>query len=126
MTSIYEQIGGQDALISVVDDFYGRVLADPDLAPFFTGTNLPRLKGRQVEFFAALLGGPDHYGPQTMKDVHRGRGIGQADFDRVAHLLAETLRDAGVPGHLVDQILAALAPLASDIVAPATPVAGGA
>lgn len=123
MTSIYEQIGGQEALITVVDDFYRRVLSDPGLAPFFTGTNLPRLKGRQVEFFAAALGGPDQYGGQTMKDVHRGRGIGQADFDRVATLLTETLRNAGVPGHLVDQILAAVTPLASDIVAPA---AGGA
>ena len=38
--------------------FYGRVLADDELAGFFTGTNMARLKGKQVEFFAAALGGP--------------------------------------------------------------------
>src|SRR5262245_21880572 len=37
MTSIYTEIGGHEALTSVVDDFYGRVLADPQLAPFFAG-----------------------------------------------------------------------------------------
>ncbi|NKQ53602.1 group 1 truncated hemoglobin [Amycolatopsis sp. K13G38] len=124
MTSIYDQIGGQEALIAVVDDFYVRVLKDADLAPFFAGANMNRLKGRQVEFFAGALGGPEHYVGQNMKEAHRGRGISQADFDRVAVLLAESLTDAGVPPHLVDQILAAVAPLAADIVSGAPLSAG--
>jgi hemoglobin len=123
MSSIYDQIGGQEALSAVVEDFYDRVLADPDLAVFFAGANLSRLKGRQVEFFAGALGGPDHYEGVTLKEAHRGRGIGQAQFDRVAGLLSDSLVDAGVPQHLVDQILAAVAPLAADIVSqPAKPM----
>ncbi|KAA9150645.1 group 1 truncated hemoglobin [Amycolatopsis acidicola] len=118
MTSIYDQIGGQEALTAVVDDFYRRVLADRGLAPYFAGANLPRLKGRQVEFFAKALGGPDFYDGLSMRDAHRGRGIGQEHFDRVAELLTESLRAAGVPGHLVDQIVTAIAPLAPEIVAP--------
>lgn len=58
MTSIHVQIGGHEALEAVVAAFYGRVLADDELAGFFTGTNMARLKGKQVEFFAAALGGP--------------------------------------------------------------------
>ena len=38
--SIYEQIGGPDAVAAAVERFYQRVLADPDLAPFFAGTDL--------------------------------------------------------------------------------------
>nr|WP_307849410.1 hypothetical protein [Qaidamihabitans albus] len=57
MTTVYEQIGGQEALATVVDDFYRRVLDDPELAGFFAGTNMARLKGRQVEFFAARSAG---------------------------------------------------------------------
>ncbi|GAB2966591.1 group 1 truncated hemoglobin [Amycolatopsis acidiphila] len=123
MTSIYDQIGGDEAISAVVDDFYDRVLADPGLAGYFAGTNLNRLKGRQVEFFAGALGGPDHYRGQTMKEAHRGRGIGRPQFDRVAQLLAESLRDAGVPPELVGQILTAIAPLAEDIVSPAATAA---
>lgn len=59
MSSIYQQIGGGEALEAVVEDFYARVLADEELAGFFSGTNMARLKGKQVEFFAAALGGPE-------------------------------------------------------------------
>ncbi|APU14917.1 MULTISPECIES: group I truncated hemoglobin [Actinoalloteichus] len=119
MTTIYEEIGGHEALITVVDDFYVRVLADPQLAPFFTGVRLARLKGRQVEFFAAALGGPGPYTGASMKSVHRGRGIEQAHFDRVAGHLADSLADAGVPAATIGRIIAAIAPLSSDIVSSA-------
>jgi hemoglobin len=104
MTSIYEAIGGREALVTVVDDFYERVLADADLAVFFRGTSLPRLKGMQVEFFTAALGGPDEYRGRSMKDVHRGRGI--------------TALAAGVPAETTEAIIGAVAPLSADIVAP--------
>jgi hemoglobin len=118
MASIYSNIGGHDALTMVVDDFYRRVLADPQLAPFFSGTNLPRLKGMQVEFFAAALGGPDEYSGQTMRDIHRGRGIEQVHFDLVAKYLAESLADAGVPEQTAGMIINTIAPLSRDIVSP--------
>ncbi|HEY1705347.1 MAG TPA: group 1 truncated hemoglobin [Trebonia sp.] len=116
-TTIYEAIGGQDALIAVVDDFYERVLADPELAPYFAGARMPALKGKQVEFFAAALGGPDVYQGQSMKDAHAGRGITRGAFDKVAYHLTNSLVGAGVPGDLVAQIIGAVAPLAGDIVA---------
>ncbi|MGH3168789.1 MAG: group I truncated hemoglobin [Trebonia sp.] len=116
-TSIYDAIGGDDALVAVVDDFYDRVLADPDLAPYFAGTRLPALKGKQVEFFAGALGGPQVYQGQSMRQVHAGRGITQSAFDKVAYHLTSSLVTAGVPGDLVSQIIGAVAPLADDIVA---------
>ena len=118
MASIYEEIGGQGALVAVVDDFYDRVLADPELTGFFTGINLRRLKGMQVEFFAGALGGPDEYHGRTMAEVHRGRGIAQDHFDRVAAHLHDALTAAGVPGDTADTIIGTVAPLAADIVSP--------
>lgn len=120
-TSIYDRIGGQEAIAAVVDDFYERVLADTDLRAFFAGANMNKLKGRQVEFFAGALGGPDAYDGPSMREAHRGRGIGQAHFDRVAELLADSLSDAGVPAETVRQIIEAIAPLAGDIVAQPAP-----
>jgi hemoglobin len=114
--SIYEAIGGEPALVAVVDDFYGRVLSDTQLAGFFAGANMPKLKGRQVEFFAAALGGPSRYQGASMRQVHAGRGISQADFDRVAYHLISSLSDAGVSGEIITQIAAAVIPLAGDIV----------
>src|SRR5271156_939210 len=82
--SIYDKIGGHEAIKVVVEDFYVRVLADDQLAGFFAGTNMSRLKGKQVEFFAAALGGPEPYPGAPMKHAHQGRGINMLHFNLVA------------------------------------------
>jgi len=114
--TIYQAIGGDSALAGVVDDLYVRILGDPELRGFFAGANMSRLKGRQVEFFGAALGGPQPWRGASMRDVHRGRGIGQEHFDLVAGHLVAALSDAGVPAGTVAQIVAAIAPLAGEIV----------
>lgn len=113
--TIYDRIGGHEAIEVAVDDFYVRVLADDELAGFFAGTNMNRLKGKQVEFFAAALGGPQPYTGAPMKQVHQGRGITMHHFGLVAAHLADALAGAGVPPETVTEILGAIAPLAPEI-----------
>jgi hemoglobin len=114
-SSIYEGIGGQEALELVVDDFYTRVLADNELSGFFSGTNMNRLKGKQVEFFAAALGGPEPYTGAPMKQVHQGRGIKTHHFGLVAGHLKDSLSSAGVRTETVVEIMALVTPLSADI-----------
>lgn len=118
--TIYDRIGGHEAIEVVVEDFYVRVLADNQLSGFFTGTNMSRLKGKQVEFFAAALGGPEPYTGAPMKQVHQGRGITMHHFGLVAGHLADALAAAGVPSETVSDILGAIAPLAPQIVSAET------
>jgi hemoglobin len=113
--TVYDRIGGHEAIEVVVEDFYVRVLADDQLSGFFTGTNMNRLKGKQVEFFAAALGGPEPYTGAPMKQVHQGRGITMHHFSLVAGHLADALSAAGVPSETVTEILGAIAPLAPEI-----------
>jgi hemoglobin len=115
VTTIYDRIGGREAIEAVVEDFYVRVLADDQLGGFFAGTNMNRLKGMQVEFFAAALGGPEPYTGAPMKQVHQGRGITMHHFSLVAGHLSDALTAAGVPSGTVVEILSAIAPLAPDI-----------
>jgi hemoglobin len=115
MSSIYKQIGGAAALEAVVEDFYDRVLADDELAGFFTGANMSRLKGKQVEFFAAAFGGPEPYTGAAMRQVHQGRGITMHHFNLVAGHLTDSLCAAGVPDGLIKQIIGTIAPLGDDI-----------
>ncbi|MBK0865500.1 group 1 truncated hemoglobin [Saccharopolyspora sp. HNM0986] len=109
--SIYDEIGGAPALEEVVSEFYRKVLADPALTEFFRGVNMSRLQGKQVEFFAAALGGPE-----PMRQVHQGRGIEQQHFDLVAQHLAASLNEVGVPADTVQRILTTISPLSADIV----------
>jgi hemoglobin len=113
--TIYERIGGYEALEVVVEDFYCRVLDDDHLSGFFAGTNMNRLKGKQVEFFAAALGGPKPYIGAPMKQVHQGRGITIHHFNLLAGHLMDSLTAAGVPEATIAEILRAISPLAANI-----------
>ncbi|HUY88134.1 MAG TPA: group 1 truncated hemoglobin [Pirellulales bacterium] len=57
-TSLYDQLGGEPSISAAVSMFYNRVMADPELRPFFEPSRLPRLLRRQTEFFTQALGGP--------------------------------------------------------------------
>jgi hemoglobin len=114
--SIYDSIGGAAAVSAAVDDFYGRVLADPDLAPFFTGTDMQHLKAHQRSFLAAAIGGPEIYAGRDMGTAHAGRGITDAHFDAVVAHLVDTLTGLGVPADIIGQVGGALVPLRTDIV----------
>ena len=46
--TLYDKLGGPEALEAAVDLFYEKVLADERLAPFFEGTNMMRLVIKQV------------------------------------------------------------------------------
>jgi hemoglobin len=115
MQTIFDQIGGYAALEVVVSEFYDRVLDDEELSHFFTGTNIARLKGKQVEYFAAALGGPEPYRGASMRDVHLGKGITPHHFGLVAEHLSNCLTAAKVPAEVVAQIIGAIAPLSADI-----------
>jgi hemoglobin len=115
VVAVYDRIGGHEAIEVVVEDFYVRVLADDQLRGFFTGTNMNRLKGKQVEFFAAALGGPEPYTGAPMKQVHQGRGITLHHFNLVARHLSDALAAAGVPSATVIELIGAIAPLAPEI-----------
>ncbi len=115
--SIYDSIGGAAAVRAAVDDFYDRVLADPELAPFFDGTDLQRLKAHQRSFIAAAIGGPEIFAGRDMASAHAGLGVTHAQFDAVVAHLVDTLTGLGVPRDIIGQIGAALTPLRASIVA---------
>jgi hemoglobin len=53
MPSVFQAIGGSQAVILAVDAFYARALADELLAPYFDGVDLQRQKRHTRAFLAA-------------------------------------------------------------------------
>ncbi|MFZ0593807.1 MAG: group 1 truncated hemoglobin [Bryobacteraceae bacterium] len=115
-TTLYERIGGDAALSVAVDRFYDRVLADSELASFFRGVNMQRLRGHQHAFLSQALGGPRKYSGASMAKAHARLSITQRHFDLVAAHLVGTLRELGVPEDLIGEVASAVTPLATDIV----------
>ena len=88
-SSLYERIGGANAVASLVERFYTRVFADADLRPYFDNAGLDQLERMQVEFFSAALGGPSAYSGRAVIHAHHGRGIKRVHFQAfVEHLFA--------------------------------------
>src|SRR3954451_9948489 len=58
---LYDRLGGQRAIVAVVDDFIGRVAADARINQRFANTDIPRLKSLLVEFVCMATGGPCKY-----------------------------------------------------------------
>ncbi|MCK9878226.1 group 1 truncated hemoglobin [Frankia sp. AgPm24] len=114
--SSYDTIGGAKAVEAAVDDFYVRITADPQLAPFFAGKDIPSLKAHQRAFISAAIGGPETYSGRVIPTVHAPLKINNAQFDAVVNHLLAALSGLGVSAPTAGDIGAALAPLRSEIV----------
>ncbi len=113
---LFASLGGAAVLRAAVDDFYDRVFADAELAPFFAASDRRRQRDHQFEFLAAALGGPNGYRGPSLRTAHRGRGITAAHFARVAGHLQAALSAVGVPDDVVRAIVATAARLQPEIV----------
>jgi hemoglobin len=114
--TLYQRISGEIAIHAAVDRFYERVVADPSLKHFFTNVNMVRLKGHQFAFLSQALGGPKQYSGTSMEVAHASLAIEQYHFDLVATHLVQTLQELGVSEEVIGGVVAAVAPLASQIV----------
>jgi hemoglobin len=114
-STLYDKVGGRDALGVIVEDFYCRVLDDDHLANFYAGSDMKRVKAKQVEYLSAILGGPGAYTGTSMRQAHEGRGITMHHFAMVAAHLADSLCAAGLHPETITEILRAIAPLAGEI-----------
>jgi hemoglobin len=114
--SDYEIIGGGSAVSAVVNDFYGRVLGDSQLAPYFEEVDLARLKRHQVLLVTKLLGGPDHYTGRPLDEAHDGLGITHDDLAAVVSHFAAAMKAAGAADDIVLRAVAGVAANEPDIV----------
>ena len=114
--SIYDEIGGAESVAAAVEDLYRRLLADPDLAPYFAGTDLARLKAHQRAFIAAALGSSQVHARRDMAAAHAGLVITGGTFDSVVGHLVDTLASLDVPDPTIAAIGSVLAPLRGEIV----------
>jgi hemoglobin len=117
--SLYEQLGGDAMVAKTVTRFYGRVVADPLLRPFFEGMDMRRMEAMQKAFLTTAFGGPNAYSGRDMRRAHERlvqRGMGDAHFDAVVKHLDSTLAELEVNKTLRDWARALTESLRKDIL----------
>ena len=114
--NLYERIGGATVVESLVDRFYDRVMADPELKPFFKHSSHDGLRKMQREFFGAALDGPVDYSGLAIGQTHHGRGISRRHFALFVKHLLETLQSfEEIDRRDVDEIIRRISMYADEV-----------
>ena len=114
--TLFDRVGGAPAVDALVDEFYARMLADPDLMSWFTGVDVGRLKEHQRAFIAVGLGGPEYYEGRSMREAHGGLSVDTIAYSRTVDHLRESLTALGVEDPLRSQIVSQIERLRPMIV----------
>jgi hemoglobin len=118
--TLYQQLGGEQAITATVGMFYDKIMADAALAPFFAELDMDRQIDKQIAFMTMAFGGPHHYDGRSLRDAHAGlvaRGLGPEHFVRVAGHLHDTLVALDVPPALIDQVMGIVGSTRSEVLA---------
>jgi len=117
--SLYQRLGGYDAIAAVVDDFIGRLVGDPRFEKFFTGFSLDskkRIRQHLVDQLCLATGGPCVYLGREMKPTHQGLGITEDDWTAAVKHLSDSLDKFKVPKKEKGEVLTLVSTLKKDIV----------
>jgi hemoglobin len=114
--SLYQRLGGRDAIVAVVDDAVDNITADRRINKRFDMAGLPALKKNLVDLICLRSGGPCTYTGRNMSDVHEGMFISDAEFDAMMQDITASLDKLKVPPRERTEALAALGQMRNSIV----------
>jgi len=117
--SLYERLGGYDALTKVVDEFISQLGKDKQLSRFLVGLSddsKKKLRQHVVDQFCQVTGGPCIYIGREMKTVHTGLKITESDWEIAAKALVAALDKYKVGQKEKDEVVAFVTGLKKDIV----------
>jgi hemoglobin len=117
--SLYQRLGGYDAVAAATDDLLGRLLGDPRINGFWKGISADkRRKARQliVDFMTEAAGGPAYYLGADMKKAHEGMQINTDDWAVFMEHATATLSHLAVPERETGEVLGFLESLRGDVV----------
>jgi len=115
-SSLYNRLGGKDAITAVVDDFVAGCANDSRINAKFARSDIARLKSMLVDQVCEATGGPCTYVGRNMKGTHEGMGVTTGEFDALMEDLVSTLEQFNVPNAEKEELLGLLGPMEPDIV----------
>ncbi len=117
--TLYERLGGYDAVSAVVDDFAAKLFDDPVVGARFFGMSDDSREGfrqKNKNLVCAATGGPCKIISRSAATTHGGLGIKASEFAIVAQHLVDTLNKFDVREKEHNELMAIIASLRPDIV----------
>ncbi len=123
--SLYERLGGVNAIAMVVDRFSDQIVKNPKLNanPALKAWNetgqLPGLKFMRTLWVCRATGGPFQYTGRALGEAHKHLHITSDEFDEVGAEIARALDYFNVPEREQQELLAAIVSRKAEVVNPA-------
>jgi hemoglobin len=117
--TLYERLGGYDAITAVTNDLLPRLNADPQLGRFWAHRGedgVKREKQLLIDFLCASTGGPVYYRGRDMVLTHRGMRISESDWNVFLGHAAATLAKFQVPAAEQQEVVTLVQSLKKEIV----------
>ena len=105
--SLFEQLGGMQAVDVAVNVFYAHVINDERINHFFRWVDMETQSYKMKTFLACALGAPINFSGKSLKESHSHlvkAGLKDEHFDAVLENLAATLRELGIAEDLIAQV----------------------
>ena len=119
--TLYERLGGYDAIAAVAGELLPRLQADARLGRFWQHRGedgVQREKQLLIDFLCASAGGPLYYTGRDMKTAHRGMRISESDWSSFLGHVHATLEAFRVPAAERDEVVGFVQSTKADIVEP--------
>jgi len=117
--SLYERLGGYDAISAVANALLPRLESDEKLQRFWANRGadgIEREKQLLIDFLSNAAGGPLYYTGRDMLTSHKGMNIDADDWQRLINHLTATLDSFDVPEREKSEVLAFIDSTRQDIV----------
>ena len=115
-SSLYDRLGGVDAITAVVRAVVDRQMKDDRISQKFARTNEDRLIKEFVDMICQATGGPCTYTGRDMTEAHHNMGVTGGEWDAFVEDIVAVLNDFKVGKAEQDELLNILAPLRGEIV----------
>lgn len=112
--SLYERLGGYDAIAALVDDFMGHMFSDKQVGRFYIGhsaNSKKRLRQLIVEILCEVAGGPVRYIGRDLKTAHLGLCITESDWQIAVSNIKGALERLKLQQKEIDEVLATVSNL---------------
>ncbi len=122
--SLYERLGGVNAIAMVVDRFSDQIVKNPKLKvnPALKEWNvsgqLAGLKFMRTLWICQATGGPFRYTGRELGEAHKNLHLTSEEFDEVGAEIASALDHFNVPEREKQEILAAIVARKAEVINP--------
>lgn len=117
--SLFERLGGQNAVNTAVDIFYRKMLMDDRVNYFFDDVDMEQQILKQKGFLTMVFGGPNQYTGKSMREGHQHlltRGLNDSHVDIVIEHLGETLKELGANEEDIQKVAAIANSVRDDVL----------